>query len=93
MVGSGSDYAPFLQSVGVSVVDVNFASDGYYPVYHSVYETFELVDKFVDPGFFLHQSVARFRALMAERFSSAMIIPVRNVKIILHCQEARPHHC
>ena len=75
-VGSGSDYAPFLQSVGVSVVDVNFASDGYYPVYHSVYETFELVDKFVDPGFLLHQSVARFLALMAERFSSEMIIPL-----------------
>ena len=75
-IGSGSDYAPFLQSVGVSVVDVNFASDGYYPVYHSVYETFELVDKFVDPGFKLHQSVARFLALMAERFSSEAIIPL-----------------
>ena len=30
-VGSGSDYAPFLQIIGTSVIDINFASDGYYP--------------------------------------------------------------
>ena len=59
LVGSGSDYAPFLQIIGTSVIDINFASDGYYPVYHSVYETFELVDQLVDPGFYIHQSGIR----------------------------------
>ena len=41
------------------MIDINFASDGYYPVYHSVYETFELVDELVDPGFYIHQSGIR----------------------------------
>ena len=60
----------------MSVVDTNFASDGYYPVYHSVYETFELVDKYVDPEFLLHQSVARYLSLLAERFACESIIPL-----------------
>ena len=65
-IGSGSDFAPFLQQVGASVVDLHWkpAPDvGGYPVYHSVYETFELVEKYVDPGFIIHRQTAIMAAL------------------------------
>ena len=60
------------------MIDINFASDGYYPVYHSVYETFELVDQLVDPGFYIHQSVGQFMALMLQRLSTEKILSMRN---------------
>ena len=52
-------------------------SDGYYPVYHSVYETFELVEEFVDPGFIIHQSMARFLAVLIDQFATRLIVPLR----------------
>jgi hypothetical protein len=65
-VGSGSDFAPFLQQVGTSIIDIYWSPHpdvGEYPVYHSVYETFELVEKFVDPGFIIHRQTALLCAL------------------------------
>ena len=65
-VGSGSDYAPFLQQVGTSIINIGWSPPpdvGGYPVYHSVYETFELVSRFVDPGFVIHRQTALMCAL------------------------------
>ena len=66
-VGSGSDYVPFLQIVGSSVIDITWVPSpeltSGYPVYHSVYETYELVEEFVDPDFHIHQQVAKVMAL------------------------------
>ena len=65
-VGRASDYAPFLQSVGTSVLHMEWTphpSVGGYPVYHSIYETYELVADFVDPGFHIHQQSAKVFAL------------------------------
>jgi N-acetylated-alpha-linked acidic dipeptidase len=51
-LGSGSDYASFLQHLGVPVLDVGFGEEGdSRGVYHSRYDTFEHHSRFVDPGF------------------------------------------
>lgn len=65
-VGSGSDFAPFLQQIGTSIINIGWSphpSVGGYPVYHSVYETFELVDELLDPGFHIHRETAMMCAL------------------------------
>jgi len=65
-VGRASDYAPFLQSVGTSVLHAEWSphpSVGGYPVYHSVYETFELVKDFLDPDFTIHQASGKVFSL------------------------------
>ena len=56
-LGSGSDYAGFLQRLGIPAVDVRYTYNSNawkissYPLYHSVYETYHLVSTFVDPDF------------------------------------------
>jgi N-acetylated-alpha-linked acidic dipeptidase len=63
-VGSGSDFSPFLDHLGVPVLDVSFGDEGDTAgVYHSRYDTFEHHSRFVDPGFvydaLLAQTVGR----------------------------------
>ena len=56
ILGSGSDFDPFITKIGVPCVDGHYRFDpnsglSSYPLYHSVYETFHLVDEIMDPGF------------------------------------------
>jgi N-acetylated-alpha-linked acidic dipeptidase len=51
-LGSGSDYSPFLQHLGIETIDFAFGGEGSSAgVYHSRYDTFEHHSRFVDPGF------------------------------------------
>ncbi|KAM3918010.1 glutamate carboxypeptidase 2-like isoform 2-T2 [Leptodactylus fuscus] len=78
-LGSGSDYAPFLQIIGVSSADVRYNYDpkyslSSYPMYHSVYETVDLVSRLMDRGFYYHQAVARIWGEMALRLADDVIL-------------------
>ncbi|CAK8692129.1 unnamed protein product [Clavelina lepadiformis] len=80
-LGSGSDYATFLQVIGICSIDLRYVYDystdlGSYPVYHSVYETFELVSKFVDPDFKFHQAVGRVWAEVGRKLSDSVVLPI-----------------
>jgi len=48
---------------------------GSYPVYHSVYETFELVKKFVDPDFTYHLAVSQVWGEAARKLADSQILP------------------
>jgi len=51
-VGGGSDFAGFLQHLGVPALDFAYGGEGQSGgVYHSRYDTFEHHSRFVDPGF------------------------------------------
>jgi len=51
-LGSGSDFSPFLQRLGIETLDFGFGGEGQDGgVYHSRYDTFEHHSRFVDPGF------------------------------------------
>jgi N-acetylated-alpha-linked acidic dipeptidase len=56
-LGSGSDYTPFLQHLGVASTDMGFGGD--YGVYHSAYDSFYWMENFGDPGFKYHVAVAQ----------------------------------
>ena len=56
LLGSGSDFAPFITGVGVTCIDMRYHFDdslgiSSYPLYHSVYETLHLYETFIDPTF------------------------------------------
>ena len=58
-LGSGSDYAAFLQRLGVSSTDFIYLRRGaYYAVYHSVHDNFNWMSSFGDPLFTYHRAVA-----------------------------------
>ena len=68
-LGSGSDYTPFLQHLGVASTDMGFGGD--YGVYHSAYDSFYWMDKFGDPGFKYHVAAAQLWGTLALRLAEA----------------------
>ena len=58
--GSGSADSPFLHKIGVPVIDVfydcNKTRIKCYPLYHTMYETYEMVSTLLDPQFIVRNS-------------------------------------
>jgi N-acetylated-alpha-linked acidic dipeptidase len=73
-LGSGSDYTVFLNFLGVPVADLTF--DGPYGVYHSVYDSFNWVDRIGDPGYYYHAAMSRYWAVAALRLSECDYVPL-----------------
>ncbi|XP_076969421.1 N-acetylated-alpha-linked acidic dipeptidase 2 isoform X5 [Tamandua tetradactyla] len=63
---------PFLSSESRAVKTDKYSS---YPVYHTIYETFELVEKFYDPTFKKQLSVAQLRGALVYELADSKIIP------------------
>lgn len=47
-----------------------------YPVYHSVYETFEIVERFYDPSFRRLQAVAQVRGGLIFSLANSVLLPL-----------------
>uniref|UniRef100_A0A452TR65 Aminopeptidase NAALADL1 n=1 Tax=Ursus maritimus TaxID=29073 RepID=A0A452TR65_URSMA len=81
-LGAGSDYAPFIHFLGISSMDIAYTYDQsktsarIYPTYHTAFDTFGYVDKFVDPGFSSHQAVARTAGSVLLRLSDSLFLPL-----------------
>ncbi|XP_044976998.1 probable glutamate carboxypeptidase LAMP1 [Hordeum vulgare subsp. vulgare] len=71
----GSDYAAFVQHVGIPSTNLIFGEGPGYPVYHSLYDDFVWVEKFADPGFRRHVAAASIWGIMALRLADEEIIP------------------
>jgi N-acetylated-alpha-linked acidic dipeptidase len=72
-LGSGSDFTPFLQHLGVPSTDIG--SHGPYGVYHSVFDNFAWFTKFGDPTFVYEKQMAQIFGLQAIRMASADVLP------------------
>ena len=72
-LGSGSDYTPFLQHLGVPSTDIG--SDGPYGVYHSVFDNYAWFTKFADPTFVYEQQQARVFGLEMLHMADADVLP------------------
>jgi N-acetylated-alpha-linked acidic dipeptidase len=72
-LGSGSDYTPFLQHLGVPSTDMGFGGD--YGVYHSAYDSFYWMDHFGDPGFIYHVAAAQLWGTLGMRLANADVLP------------------
>jgi N-acetylated-alpha-linked acidic dipeptidase len=72
-LGSGSDYTPFLQHLGIPALDMGFGGD--YGVYHSAYDSFYWMSKFGDPTFQYHVAAAQVWGTVALRLANASGLP------------------
>ena len=72
-LGSGSDYTVFLNFLGVPIVEMSF--DGPYGVYHSMYDNYNWMTKFGDPGFRYMTAMAEVWGRMALRLANAEVYP------------------
>jgi N-acetylated-alpha-linked acidic dipeptidase len=72
-LGSGSDYTPFIQHLGVPSTDIG--SGGPYGVYHSVFDNYNWFVKFADPTFVYEQQQARVFGLEILHMADADVLP------------------
>ncbi|XP_038699873.1 probable glutamate carboxypeptidase LAMP1 isoform X2 [Tripterygium wilfordii] len=84
--GGGSDYAAFVQHIGVPASDMSFGEG--YPVYHSMYDDFIWMKKFGDPMFHRHVAVASVWGLLALRLADDRILPFNYLSYALELQKS-----
>jgi len=72
-LGSGSDFTPFLQHIGVPSTDIG--SGGPYGVYHSVFDNYAWFVMNADPHFVYLQQMARVLGLEAVRMADTDVLP------------------
>ncbi len=72
-LGSGSDYTPFIQHLGVPSTDIG--SEGPYGVYHSTFDDYTWFTKFADPTFVYEQQQARVFGLEILHMADTDVLP------------------
>lgn len=72
-LGSGSDFTPFLQHVGVPSTDIG--SGGPYGVYHSVFDNYAWFTANADPHFVYLQQMARVLGIEGLRMADTDVLP------------------
>ena len=78
-LGSGADFVPFQDHLGVPSLSVEFiGANGYgFGTYHSNYDSRAYVEQVADPGFEQGVAMARVLGTLALRMSNADILPFR----------------
>ncbi len=72
-LGSGSDYTPFIQHLGVPSTDIG--SDGPYGVYHSTFDDYNWFIRNADPTFVFEQQQARVFGIEILHMADADVLP------------------
>ena len=74
-MGSGSDYTPFLQHLGIASANVNFGGEANDGSYHTLYDTYEHYTTFQDPGLEYGATLAKVTGRAALRLANAPRLP------------------
>ena len=74
-LGSGSDYTPFLQHLGIASMDIGFGGENGGGSYHSIYDSFEHYTRFGDPGFAYGITLAKVCGHATLRLANADTLP------------------
>jgi N-acetylated-alpha-linked acidic dipeptidase len=76
-LGSGSDFTPFLQHLGIASLSIGFGGEGGGGVYHSDYDTFNHYERFSDPKFEYGVTLAKVVGRLVMRMADANVLPLR----------------
>src|SRR5688572_15415163 len=74
-LGSGSDYTPFLQHLGIASLNIGFGGEDGGGSYHSIYDSFDHYTRFGDPGFDYGVALAQVAGRVTLRFANADTLP------------------
>ncbi|HEV2287439.1 MAG TPA: transferrin receptor-like dimerization domain-containing protein [Candidatus Acidoferrales bacterium] len=73
--GSGSDFTPFLDHLGIASLNMGYAGEDEYGVYHSIYDDFYHFSHFGDPGFKYERTLAQTVGTAVMRMADADLLP------------------
>jgi N-acetylated-alpha-linked acidic dipeptidase len=74
-LGSGSDYTPFLQHLGIASADMGFDGEGDDGSYHTLYDTYEHFTTWQDPGLIYGATLASVAGRATLRLANAPRLP------------------
>ena len=74
-LGSGSDYSPFLQHLGIASLNTSFGGEGPSGSYHTLYDTYAHYTRFRDPGLRYGVALAELNGQATLRLAQAPLLP------------------
>jgi len=74
-LGSGSDYTPFLQHLGIASLNLGYGGEDGGGSYHSVYDSFDHFTRFGDPNFDYGIALAQTAGRMTLRLVNSDVLP------------------
>jgi N-acetylated-alpha-linked acidic dipeptidase len=74
-LGSGSDFTPFLQHLGIASLNIGFGGEDGGGSYHSVYDSFDHYTRFGDPNFDYGIALSKVCGHATLRLSNADVLP------------------
>jgi N-acetylated-alpha-linked acidic dipeptidase len=74
-MGSGSDYSPFIQHLGIPSLDFGYGGEGAGGEYHSIYDSYDNYRRFKDPSFQYGVALAKTAGRTTLRMADANLLP------------------
>ena len=74
-MGSGSDYTPFLQHLGIASLNLGYSREEGGGTYHSIYDSFDYYTRFCDTNFEYGLVLARTSGRAILRLANADVLP------------------
>ena len=74
-LGSGSDFSPFAQHIGIPSMNLGFGGEDDGGEYHSIYDSYDLYRRFKDPTFEYGVLLAKTAGHTTLRFANAETLP------------------
>lgn len=74
-LGSGSDYSPFIQHLGIASLNMGFGGEDSGGEYHSIYDSYDLYRRFKDPTFEYGVTLAKACGRATLRLADAEVVP------------------
>jgi len=79
-LGSGSDYTPFIQHLGIAALNIGYGGEDGGGSYHSIYDSFDYFNRFIDPGFSYGITFAQTSGRTVLRLANAPTLPFEFTK-------------
>jgi len=74
-LGSGSDYSPFFQHLGIASFNMGFGGESSGGEYHTMYDSYKLYKRFKDPSFQYGVTLAKVAGRTSLRLANAEVLP------------------
>ena len=74
-LGSGSDYSPFFQHLGIASFNMGFGGESSGGEYHTMYDSYQHYKRFKDPNFQYGVTLAKVAGRTSLRLANAHILP------------------
>ncbi|HEV2176771.1 MAG TPA: M28 family metallopeptidase [Terriglobia bacterium] len=74
-LGSGSDYTPFLQHLGIASLDLGYGGEDGGGIYHSIYDDFYWYTHFADTNFAYGRTLAQTGGTAVMRLADSELLP------------------